>query len=227
MSCASVSTGAQGTEEDLDNVFEVIPWQLWDANYYYYRNYSSIISIRHQTNNFEFYVPLGDISVPGDYYVATFEEHLMVTRIGIVTEISRHLEDAIHLQFSILEGNNPYDINSRRVRIDEYFDMPCPLNKFYEYLRHSRRNERLDTGRYVRQRVRPGYQLELKACTQPSVRYYNTKVFVRVQSASSLGGVNDHTTWTIPPQLQNTKDIVSYDKYKKHMLPFVVHYTLK
>ena len=31
MSCAS--TGARGTEEDLDSVFKVIPWQLWDANY--------------------------------------------------------------------------------------------------------------------------------------------------------------------------------------------------
>ena len=30
--------------------------------------------------------------------MATFEEHLMITRIGIVTEISRNLEDAIHLQ---------------------------------------------------------------------------------------------------------------------------------
>ena len=97
----------------------------------------------------------------------------------------------------------------------------------FEYLRHSRRTERLDTGHHVRQRVHPGYQLEMKACTQPSVRYYNMKVFVRAQGASSLGGVNYHSTWTIPPQLQNTKDIVSYDKYKKHMLPFVVHYTLK
>ena len=98
----------------------------------------------------------------------------------------------------------------------------CPLNKFYEYLRHLRRTERLDTGRYVCQRVHPGYQLEMKACTQPSVWYHNTKVFVRVQSASSLGGAYDHSTWTTPPQLQNTKDIVSYDKYRKHM-----HYTLK
>lgn len=125
MSCAS--TGApRGTEEDLDSILKVIPLQLWDANYYYYRNYSSTntFSIRHERNNFEFYVPLGDIGVPGDYYVATFEEHLMITRIGIVTEISRNLEDAIHLQFNILEGNNPYDVNSRRVRIDEYFDMP-------------------------------------------------------------------------------------------------------
>ena len=69
-----------------------------DANYYYYRNYSSIFSIRHERNNFESgYVPLGDIGVPGDYYVATFEEHLMITRIGIVTEISRNLVDAIRL----------------------------------------------------------------------------------------------------------------------------------
>ena len=107
MSCAS--TGApRGTEEDLDSILKVIPLKLWDANYYYYRNYSSIFSIRHERNNFEFYVPLGDIGVPGDYYVATFEEHLMITRIGIVTEISRNLEDAIHLQFNILEGNNKF-----------------------------------------------------------------------------------------------------------------------
>ena len=84
--------------EDLDSILKVIPLQLWDANYYYYWNYSSTFSIHHERNNFEFYVPLGDIGVPGDYYVATFEEHLMITRIGIVTEISRNLEDAIHLQ---------------------------------------------------------------------------------------------------------------------------------
>ena len=106
----------RGTEEDFDSIFKLIPWQLWDANYYYYQNYSSIFSIHHERNNFEFNVPLGDINVPGDYYVPNFEEHYMVTRIGVLTEISRHLEDAIHLQFNILEGN---DINLRRVRIDE------------------------------------------------------------------------------------------------------------
>ena len=70
-----------------------------------------LLAFAMKETNFEFYVPLGDIGVPGDYYVATFEEHLMITRIGIVIEMSRNLEDAIHLQFNILEGNNPYDVN--------------------------------------------------------------------------------------------------------------------
>ena len=82
---------------------------LVDANYYY-KNFRNYYIIYHKKDRFEYYISIGSAS-QGPYYVATFAEHLLVTRVGVRTSINRRIIDSVSFAIAILAGNNPYDGN--------------------------------------------------------------------------------------------------------------------
>ena len=184
-----------------------IPSYLLDSNFYYYCNFRSHTYVRHQFTHFEYTIPIENIYCPGLYYVATFTEHLLITRIGITAQIVKRTANATSFQFTVLEGSNPFDNKIQQTIIDSYLKLPCPVNKYQPYLEERKASEKLDTGRYIRQRVSP-HQLELEITSKPSVQFQGLYVFIRVQTASVLGGNHDHSSWTVP-YLYQAKDIVS------------------
>ena len=203
-------------EDDFDRVAGKIPSYLLDSNFYYHLNFRSHTYVRHRFTHFEYTIPIGNVCCKGLYYVAAFSEHLLITRIGITAQIVKTIADATSFHFTVLEGSNPFDKKIQRCVIDNYLKLPCQVNKYQPYLEERKVSEKLDTGRYIRQRVDPQYQLELEITSKPSVLFQDLHVFIRVQTASVLGGNHDHPSWTAP-YLYQAEDIVSYDKYKKYM----------
>ena len=106
------------SEAAVDSILQEIPECLVDANYYYYKNFRNYYNIYHKKDRFKYYISIGSAS-QGPYYVATFAEHLLVTRVGVRTSINRRIIDSVSFEIAILAGNNPYDGNKRST-LDAY-----------------------------------------------------------------------------------------------------------
>ena len=210
------------SEAAVDRMLRVVPDYLVDANYYYYRNFEKYFKIYHKKDQFEYYIPICRSASQGPYYVATFAEHLLVTRVGLRAIINRRIIDSVSFNISILAGDNPYNPADRKT-VDEYLKTPPPVSCYEpQYVQELKINEKLDTGKSVRHRVHPGHQLELFLSTQPTVIFDNSEVFVRVQSAAVLGGPYDHISWSRGYDSRGyTPSIKSYHKY---VLPFLPQY---
>ena len=210
------------SEAAVDSILQEIPECLVDANYYYYKNFRNYYNIYHKKDRFEYYISIGSAS-QGPYYVATFAEHLLVTRVGVRTSINRRIIDSVSFEIAILAGNNPYDGNKRST-LDAYLKIPPSVSHYEpQYVREFQTNERLDTGKTVRHRVHPGHQLELSINSHPNVKFDNTDVFVRVQSSDIVGGPYDHPSWT-GGYGSPTSGIKSYRKYQRYVQPFLPQY---
>ena len=172
-------------EREIDSIFETVPEYYFDANYYYYKNFQNYFSIYHNKQKFEYYIPIGNAS-QGFYYVASFAEHLLVTRVGLRATINRRIIDSTSFKIAILAGTNPYN-HKKRSTLDEYLQIPQPVSRYEpHYVSRFLTSERLDTGKTVRHRVHPGHQLELSLTTHSTVAFTDTHVFVRVQSSMEL-----------------------------------------
>ena len=115
-------------EPAIDRLFQAVPEYLFDANYYYYRNFHNYYYIHHNKHKFEYYIPIGSAS-PGSYYVATFAEHLLVTRVGLRATINRRIIDSVSFHIGILAGTNPYDCKKRST-LDDYLKIPPPVSHY-------------------------------------------------------------------------------------------------
>ena len=201
-------------------IFQAVPEYLFDANYYYYENFRNYLYIWHNKHKFEYYIPVGSIA-QGSYYVASFAEHLLVTRVGLRATISRRIEDSVSFRIAILAGTNPFD-QQQHSTVDEYLKIPPPVSRYEpQYVKEFKISERFDTGKTVRHRVHPGHQLELFLTTRSTATFADTEVFVRVHSSDALGGPYDHPSWTTGYHGSYMK---SYDKYEKYVLPHIPRY---
>ena len=81
------------SEAAVDSILQEIPERL--VNYYYYKKFSNYYNdIYHKKDRFEEYISTGSVS-QGPYYVATFAEHLLVTRVGLRAAINRRIIDSV------------------------------------------------------------------------------------------------------------------------------------
>ena len=86
------------------------------------------ISITRRTVLSTTHISIGSAS-QGPYYVATFAEHLLVTRVGVRTSINRRIIDSVSFEIAILAGNNPYDGNKRST-LDAYLKIPPSVSRY-------------------------------------------------------------------------------------------------
>lgn len=207
-------------EAEFDEIITSAPAHLFEPNYYYYRNFSEYRYVTHHVDSFEHYIALGSLAESGSYYVASFDEHLLLTRVGIRTKVMRGLTSSLHFRISAFGGNNPYDHLLHRTVLLEYVNFRPPANRFHSFLENRRATFRIDTGQNTRIRVKPRYQLELELLNKNSpVVFENTEVFVRVQAAKAVGGIEDHPTW-FRKKYDKTVSVVSESKYRKYMESF-------
>ena len=157
-------------------------------------------------------------------YVATFAEHLLVTRVGLRATINRRIIDSVAFHIAILAGTNPYNCKNRST-VDDYLKIPHPVSRYEpQYVREFQTSDKLGTGKTVRHRVHPGHQLELFLTTPSTSTLVDTEVFVRVQTSAKLVGPYDHSSWTGGYYGTCTSNIKSYKKYEKYALPFQPQY---
>lgn len=204
------------SQSTVDSILQEIPERLVDANSY--KNFWNYYNIYHKKDHFEDYISIKSAS-QGPYYVATFVEHLLVTRVGLRATINRRIIDSVSYNIAVLGGNNSYDGKIHSI-LDEYLKIP-PSVSCYEpyYITKFHTVERLDIGKTVRQLVHPGDQLELSISTHHNVRFDNMDVFVQVQSSDILGGPYYHQSWT-----GGYGSIKSYRKYQQYVQPLLPQY---
>ena len=115
-------------ESTIDRLLQELPEYLLDANHYY-KNFRKYSYICHNELKVEYYIPIGSAS-QGSYYVATFAEHLLVTRVGLRATINRRIIDSVAFYIAILAGTNPYNCKNGST-VDDYLKIPPPVSREY------------------------------------------------------------------------------------------------
>lgn len=208
--------------DSIDEIFATVPSEMLDSRCYYWRNFKYPGSkITYDPRQFLHTFPLGDFYEQNPIYVCSFDESLLITWIGIECSIDRRVATAYDISINVVNGMHPFSDN--HINIFTYTKVPLPVNKFEpEFVHYILTSDRIDTGSKTHVRVHKGYNVELihSYDDRHGSSLKNTKVVLKVQHSSRVGGKYDHHSWNKLSfrHSYNTKDIVSFHSYDRHVL---------
>lgn len=194
--------------EEFDQIVQSIPDSLLDARSYYWPNFRQPRYIHHHPKKFVYNIQLpSPISNSGSYYVGTFGESLLLTWVGLESQVHRRIDASTSITLKVVHGSDPF--SSEHKDVAAYCKVPKPVRRQEPREIHLRTTEdKVDIGFMVHERVHKDYGFEIVTRFQ-NVSIHNTVVVLKVLSSALSGGTTDHHSW-------NQDDYIRR-KYPKHL----------
>ena len=184
----------------IDNIIATLPSDILNSRSYYYKQYPGI-EITYSFSKFMHTVPLGIVTnthSESPTFVAVFGESMLLTWIGLQCRVQRLIDTSYTVKINAVNGTNPYECHHEE--IFTFVKVPLPVSRYEpSYVRHFTAVDHVDTGQDVHIRVHNGHNIELKASFstihQNCCSLLDTKVVLKVQHPSRVGGAYDHSSW--------------------------------
>ena len=208
----------------VEHIIANAPNRLLDCRTYYWTNFKYPgFGIMYHCSNFQHTISLGCLYDQSPTYIASFDESLLLTWIGIECSVQRRLATSYKIQMNIVNGMNRYA--DEHQPIFTYYKVTPPINRFEPQFVHGIiTSDKIDTGKCVHVPVHKGYNVELiHSCDEQQGSTFslmNVKVVLKVQHPSRVGGMIDHPSWdkSSYKHSYNIKEITSYSNYNKYVL---------
>ena len=206
----------------IDSIIATVHIHILDSRSYYYHRYPGI-NIKYSHTQFIHTVPLGDILNRSPTFVAGFSESMLLTWVGLECRVHRPIDASYTVCIKVVDGPNPYKHCHRE--IFTYVTVPPPVSRYEpEFVRHILTSDKIDTGQSVHARVHKGFNIELLTSFSTSrndqCSLVDTKVVLKVQHPSRVGGAYDHSTWDTEStdRTFNGKKIKAFVAFEKYVL---------
>lgn len=200
------------SEQDsiIDDLIRDAPDSIFDCRSYYWPNFKSPLYVRHSFQKFTYSFTLPTISRPGSYYVATFEEPLLLTWVGVKATIEHRIAASTSINISCVEGEDPF--TNARTNVFQYCNVPPPVGRHEpNHVHYFMKKDNVDSGLPVHYRVREQYSVEMEVRIDGHSCIHNPVVVLKVQTPRLVGGFNDRPLWDKHEYLR-----LNGDKTRKH-----------
>lgn len=94
---------------EFDQLVESIPDSVLDVRSYYWPNFIQTRYIHHSFKKFVYSIEMPTpICESRAYYIASFGESLLLTWVGIETNVNRRIGASTSMTVRVVRGNDPY-----------------------------------------------------------------------------------------------------------------------
>lgn len=138
---------------------------------------------------------------------------MLLTWVGVECAVHRRVATSYRLNVNVVSGENPYESTHKSVLL--YSCVPPPVSRFEpQHVHQIRTSDKVDVGSNTHTRLHTGYSIEFTSTFDEIVgsSLTNTKVVIKLQHPSRVGGACDHPSWdkNSISHSYNIKDITSY-----------------